>query len=51
MPVKVKRNRSGSYRVTDADRVTAKHTTKAKAEKQARLLRGAARGRAPARRR
>jgi len=43
MPVKVRKVRGG-YRVTDAGKITAKHTTRAKAARQARLLRGVARG-------
>lgn len=43
MPVKVTKKGSG-YRVTDAGRVTAKNTTKGKAESQARLLRGVKHG-------
>lgn len=43
MPVKVRKRGSG-YQVTDAGRVTAKHTTRAKARRQANLLRAVARG-------
>lgn len=50
MPVKIRKTKRG-YRVTDAGRTTAKHTTKAKAERQARLLRAVAHGYKPGRRR
>lgn len=50
MPVKVRKVRGG-YRVTDAGKVTASRTTKTKATKQARLLRGVAHGWKPTRRR
>jgi hypothetical protein len=43
MPVKVRKTKKG-YRVTDAGRVTAKHTTKAKAKRQGNLLRAVAHG-------
>jgi hypothetical protein len=43
MPVKVRKTRGG-YRVTDAGRMTAKGTTRTKAERQAKLLRGVAHG-------
>jgi hypothetical protein len=43
MPVKIRRTGRG-YRVTDKGRVTAKATTKARAQRQARLLRGLAHG-------
>jgi hypothetical protein len=49
MPVRMGRNRNGSYWVTDAGKATAKGTTKEKAEKQARLLRGLAHGWHPTR--
>lgn len=48
MPVKIRKNGKG-YRVTDAGKVTAKHTTKAKARKQANLLRARAHGWKPTR--
>lgn len=38
MPGKVTQNKDGSYRVTTPNAVHAKHTSKAKAEAQARLL-------------
>lgn len=38
MPVKVQKNKGGSYRVSTPNGVKAKHTTKAKAAKQKRLL-------------
>ena len=38
MPVTMRRNKDGSYRVSTPHGVKAKHTTKAKAEKQRRLL-------------
>jgi hypothetical protein len=47
MPVKI-RKAKGSYRVTDAGRTTAKRTTRAKARRQANLLRGVAHGWKPA---
>lgn len=50
MPIKMRKVR-GSYRVTDAGRTTAKRTTKAKATRQARLLRGLAHGWKPTRKR
>ena len=50
MPVRVSR-RGSRYRVTDAGRVTAKGTTRAKARRQANLLRGVAHGWHPTRRR
>ena len=43
MPVKIRKT-GKSHRVTDAGRVTAKHTTKAKANRQADLLRAVAHG-------
>jgi hypothetical protein len=43
MPVKIRKTRGG-YRVSDAGRATAKRTTKAKAQRQANLLRGVAHG-------
>ena len=49
MPVRVSRTGRG-YRVTDAGRTTAKHTTRAKARRQANLLRGLAHGWKPTRR-
>lgn len=48
MPVKVRKVRGG-YRVTDAGRVTAKRTTRRRALRQARLLRGVAHGWHPTR--
>jgi hypothetical protein len=44
MPVKMRKTKGGKYRVTDAGRVTAKHTTKAKAKRQSNLLRAVAHG-------
>ena len=38
MPVKVLKQKGGSYRVSTPNGVKAKHTTKAKAEAQKRLL-------------
>ena len=49
MPVRVTKTKGGRFRVTDAGRVTAMRTTKARAAKQARLLRGVAHGWRPAR--
>ena len=43
MPVRVTRT-DGKYRVTHGGKVSAKGTTKARAESQARLLRGVAHG-------
>jgi hypothetical protein len=51
MPVKVRKAKGGRYRVTDADRTTAKGTTKAKARRQANLLRAVSRGWKPTGRR
>ena len=44
MPVRVTKTKGGRFRVTDAGRVTARRTTKGKAARQARLLRGLAHG-------
>ena len=45
MPVKIRKlPNKNLYRVYDGDRIAAKATTKRKAEKQARLLRGLAHG-------
>lgn len=44
MPVKIRRNSDGSYSVSHGGKVSAKHTTKEKAEAQGRLLRGVAHG-------
>lgn len=49
MPVRIRR-RGSRYQVTDAGRVTARGTTKAKAKRQARLLRAVAHGFKPTRR-
>lgn len=38
MPVKISKNKGGSYRVSTPHGVKAKHTTKKKAEAQQRLL-------------
>jgi len=38
MPYKVKKNKDGSYKVTSPSGTKAKHTTKAKARAQQRLL-------------
>ena len=43
MPVKVSKT-NGSYKVTHGGKTSAKHTTKAKAKRQANLLRGVERG-------
>ena len=43
MPVKVRKTKKG-YRVTHGGKVSAKHTTKAKAKRQANLLRAVAHG-------
>ena len=47
MPVKVTRTASGKHRVTTPGGTKAKGTTKAKAERQCRLLEGVERGWAP----
>lgn len=44
MPVKMRRTKGGKYRVSHGGKVSAKATTKAKAARQARLLRGVAHG-------
>lgn len=44
MPVKVRSVGGGRYKVTHSGKTSAKSTTKAKAESQARLLRGVAHG-------
>jgi hypothetical protein len=49
-PVRMRR-RGSRYQVTDAGRVTAKGTSKAKAQRQANLLRAVAHGWKPTRRR
>ena len=49
MPVKI-RKRGSRFSVTDAGRTTARGTTKAKAKRQANLLRGVAHGWRPTRR-
>lgn len=38
MPVKIAKNKSGSYRVSTPNGVKSKHTTKQKAQAQQRLL-------------
>lgn len=50
MPVKVSK-RGKRYRVTDAGRITARGTTRAKATRQGNLLRAIAHGWKPTRRR
>lgn len=50
MPIKIRKTRKG-YRVTDKGRVTAKHTTKQKAQRQANLIRAVDHGWKPGRRR
>ena len=49
MPVKIRRKASGKYQVSHGGKVSAKGTTKRKAEKQARLLRGLEHGWRPTR--
>lgn len=49
MPIRVRKTGRG-YRVTNAGRVTAKNTTRAKAKRQARLLRAVKHGFRPSRR-
>ena len=45
MPVKIRKlPRQNKWRVYDGGKIVAKRTTKEKAEKQARLLRGVAHG-------
>lgn len=44
MPVTIKKLKGTAYRVATPGGVKAKHTTKSKAEAQARLLRGVERG-------
>ncbi len=44
MPVKIKKLKGGKYRVTHGGKVSAKHTTKAKAKRQGNLLRAVAHG-------
>jgi hypothetical protein len=43
MPVKIRKTKKG-YRVTHGGKVSAKHTTKAKAKRQGNLLRAVAHG-------
>jgi hypothetical protein len=50
MPVKTRKVKGG-YQVQDAGKVTAKRTTKAKASRQANLLRAVAHGWKPTKRR
>ena len=51
MPVRMKKlPNSTKYRVYDGDKIVAKRTTKEKAEKQVRLLRGIAHGMKPRKR-
>jgi hypothetical protein len=47
MPVKVRKQKSGGYRVSTPGGVKAKHTTKAKAERQKHLLQGVEHGWTP----
>lgn len=49
MPIKIRKVKGG-YRVTDKGRVTAKRTTKAKAQAQARAIRAVDHGWKPGRR-
>ncbi|MFH1010599.1 MAG: hypothetical protein V1784_05130 [bacterium] len=49
MPVKIRKTKGG-YRVSTPSGTKAKHTTKAKAMKQARLLRGIEHGMKPRKR-
>lgn len=44
MPVKIRKTKSGKYRVTHGGKVSAKGTTKAKARRQGNLLRAVAHG-------
>jgi hypothetical protein len=50
MPVKVRKTKSGKYRVSTPSGVKAKATTKTKAKKQAKLLRAIDHGLKPTRR-
>ena len=50
MPVRVRKAKGGTYRVTHGGKTSAKGTTKAKAKRQANLLRGISRGWHPTRR-
>ena len=50
MPEKITKTKKG-YRVSTPNRVTAKHTTKAKAKKQANLLRAVEHGWKPTKKR
>lgn len=49
MPEKITRTKSGDYRVSTPNGVKAKHTTKVKAQAQARLLRAVEHGWTPGR--
>ena len=49
MPVKVRRKTSGKYSVSHGGKVSAKGTTRRKAERQARLLRALDHGWRPGR--
>lgn len=51
MPVRVRRLPGGRYQVRHGSKVSAKGTSKAKAARQANLLRGLAHGWKPTRRR
>jgi hypothetical protein len=51
MPEKIRKLPGGGYRVSTPGGVKAKHTTRAKAEAQARLLRGVEHGWRPSKRR
>lgn len=50
MPIRIRKTKGGRYRVTDKGRTTAKHTTKRKAKRQARLIRAVDHGWKPGRR-
>ena len=51
MPVRVKKTKKGKYRVSTPHGVKARGTTKAKAKRQARLLRAIEHGWTPKRKR
>lgn len=51
MPIRIRKRKNGKYRVTDKGRVTARHTSKAKAKRQADLIRAVDHGWKPTRRR
>ena len=44
MPIRIKKTNKGKFKVSHGGKVSARGTTKEKAESQARLLRGVAHG-------